>query len=231
MGRKLSVIREFLCVQWQFTVAVMHHPSCWWPPCYMGSGAHKLLELATQHTLHIHAFSRSYTQASFILTDLFLHNLTLLTSTWILSVLPSLSVSSSGLPHSGGGGAVCVTPQCLSAHPIQIWSLNCNPMKPTNFIPKSWPHDAQCLNRLLQIVTPSLPDIEIPWRQVAPTISSQYCEKPLKTSKYPPQHPFCPGYNFFKTCTNSRLWWNVFLLDGNGLPVVTCGRQQLLALL
>ena len=94
------------------------------------------------------------------------------TSTWILSVLPSLSVSSSGLPHSGGGGAVCVTPQCLSTRPIQIWSLNCNPMKPsasTNFIPKSWPHDAQCLIRLLQIVTPSLPDIEIPWRQVAPT--------------------------------------------------------------
>ena len=47
----------------------------------MDSGAHKLLESATQRTLHAHAFSRSSTQASFVLTDLLSRYLTLLTST------------------------------------------------------------------------------------------------------------------------------------------------------
>ena len=47
----------------------------------MESGAHKLLESATQRTLHAHAFSRSSTQASSVLTDLLSRYLTLLTST------------------------------------------------------------------------------------------------------------------------------------------------------
>jgi histone H3/H4 len=47
----------------------------------MDSGAHKLLESATQRTLHAHAFSRSSTQASFVLTDLLSRYLVLLTST------------------------------------------------------------------------------------------------------------------------------------------------------
>ncbi|KAF8154078.1 hypothetical protein B0H34DRAFT_720219 [Crassisporium funariophilum] len=47
----------------------------------MDSGAHKLLESATQRTLHAHAFSRSSTQASSVLTDLLSRYLALLTST------------------------------------------------------------------------------------------------------------------------------------------------------
>ena len=48
---------------------------------YMDSGAHKLLESATQRTLHAHAFSRSSTQASLVLTDLLSRYLALLVST------------------------------------------------------------------------------------------------------------------------------------------------------
>jgi len=47
----------------------------------MESGAHKLLESATQRTLHAHAFSRSSSQASNVLTDLLSRYLALLTST------------------------------------------------------------------------------------------------------------------------------------------------------
>ncbi|KAF8966948.1 hypothetical protein BDZ97DRAFT_1806041 [Flammula alnicola] len=47
----------------------------------MDSGAHKLLESATQRTLHAHAFSRSSSQASSVLTDLLSRYLALLTST------------------------------------------------------------------------------------------------------------------------------------------------------
>ena len=47
----------------------------------MDSGAHKLLESATQRTLHAHAFSRSSTQASSVLTDLLSRYLALLAST------------------------------------------------------------------------------------------------------------------------------------------------------
>ncbi|KJA22090.1 hypothetical protein HYPSUDRAFT_202355 [Hypholoma sublateritium FD-334 SS-4] len=47
----------------------------------MDSGAHKLLESATQRTLHAHAFSRSSSQASSVLTDLLSRYLSLLTST------------------------------------------------------------------------------------------------------------------------------------------------------
>ena len=47
----------------------------------MGSGSHKLRELATQRTLHTHTFSKLSTQASFVLTDLLSHYLTLLTFT------------------------------------------------------------------------------------------------------------------------------------------------------
>jgi histone H3/H4 len=48
---------------------------------YMDNGAHKLLESATQRTLHAHAFSRSSTQASLALTDLLSRYLALLAST------------------------------------------------------------------------------------------------------------------------------------------------------
>ncbi|KAJ3512170.1 hypothetical protein NLJ89_g3678 [Agrocybe chaxingu] len=47
----------------------------------MESGAHKLLESATQRTLHAHAFSRSSSQASLVLTDLLSRYLSLLTAT------------------------------------------------------------------------------------------------------------------------------------------------------
>jgi histone H3/H4 len=47
----------------------------------MDSGAHKLLESATQRTLHAHAFSRSSSQASAVLTDLLSRYLTLLSAT------------------------------------------------------------------------------------------------------------------------------------------------------
>lgn len=47
----------------------------------MGSGSHKLCELETQRTLHTHTFSKLSTQASFVLTDLLSHYLTLLTFT------------------------------------------------------------------------------------------------------------------------------------------------------
>ncbi|KAF4612033.1 hypothetical protein D9613_003808 [Agrocybe pediades] len=47
----------------------------------MESGAHKLLESAVQRTLHAHAFSRSSSQASSVLTDLLSRYLALLTST------------------------------------------------------------------------------------------------------------------------------------------------------
>ncbi|KAF9477471.1 hypothetical protein BDN70DRAFT_881178 [Pholiota conissans] len=47
----------------------------------MDSGSNKLLESATQRTLHAHAFSRSSSQASAVLTDLLSRYLTLLTST------------------------------------------------------------------------------------------------------------------------------------------------------
>ncbi|PPQ90263.1 hypothetical protein CVT25_013088 [Psilocybe cyanescens] len=47
----------------------------------MDSGAHKLLESAVQRTLHAHAFSRSSSQASSVLTDLLSRYMTLLTST------------------------------------------------------------------------------------------------------------------------------------------------------
>ncbi|KIK09511.1 hypothetical protein K443DRAFT_671409 [Laccaria amethystina LaAM-08-1] len=47
----------------------------------MDNGAHKLLESATQRTLHAHAFSRSSTQASLALTDLLSRYLALLAST------------------------------------------------------------------------------------------------------------------------------------------------------
>ena len=46
----------------------------------MDAGAHKLLESATQRTLHAHSFSRSSSQASSVLTDLLSRYLTLLTS-------------------------------------------------------------------------------------------------------------------------------------------------------
>lgn len=47
----------------------------------MDSGAQKLLESAVQRTLHAHAFSRSSSQASSVLTDLLSRYMTLLTST------------------------------------------------------------------------------------------------------------------------------------------------------
>ncbi|KAF9526057.1 hypothetical protein CPB83DRAFT_795444 [Crepidotus variabilis] len=47
----------------------------------MESGAFKLLESATQRTLHAHAFSRSSSQASLVLSDLLARYLALLTST------------------------------------------------------------------------------------------------------------------------------------------------------
>lgn len=47
----------------------------------MESGSQKLLESAVQKTLHAHAFSRSSSQASVVLTDLLSRYLTLLTST------------------------------------------------------------------------------------------------------------------------------------------------------
>lgn len=47
----------------------------------MESGAFKLLESATQRTLHAHAFSRASNQASLVLTDLLSRYLVLLTST------------------------------------------------------------------------------------------------------------------------------------------------------
>ncbi|KAH9477013.1 hypothetical protein JR316_0010929 [Psilocybe cubensis] len=47
----------------------------------MESGAHKLLESAVQRTLHAHAFSRSSSQASSVLTDLLSRYMALLTST------------------------------------------------------------------------------------------------------------------------------------------------------
>src|SRR5258708_5777767 len=47
----------------------------------MEGGAFKILESATQRTLHAHAFSRSSSQASLLLTDLLSRYLTLLTST------------------------------------------------------------------------------------------------------------------------------------------------------
>lgn len=47
----------------------------------MESGAYKVLETATHRTLHASSFSRSSTQASFVLTDLLSRYLTLLTST------------------------------------------------------------------------------------------------------------------------------------------------------
>jgi hypothetical protein len=48
---------------------VTHIFCCRRPPCRKGSGAHKLLETATQRTIHAHAFCRSSThvQASFLL--------------------------------------------------------------------------------------------------------------------------------------------------------------------
>lgn len=48
---------------------------------HMDSGAYRLLESATQRTLHAHAFSRSSSQASSVLTDLLSRYLALLTST------------------------------------------------------------------------------------------------------------------------------------------------------
>ena len=54
------------------------------------------------------------------------------------------------------------------------------------------------------------------WDTMTPGHTNQFyldiVKKPLKTTKYPPQHPFCPGYNFLKTCTHSRLWWMHFCL-------------------
>jgi histone H3/H4 len=47
----------------------------------MENGAQKLLESATIRTLHAHNFSRSSTQASLVLTDLFSRYLDLVTST------------------------------------------------------------------------------------------------------------------------------------------------------
>ena len=47
----------------------------------MEAGAFKLLESATQRTLHAHAFTRSSNQASLVLTDLLSRYLSLLTST------------------------------------------------------------------------------------------------------------------------------------------------------
>lgn len=47
----------------------------------MESGSQKLLESAAQKTLHAHAFSRSSSQASLVLTDLLSRYLALLTST------------------------------------------------------------------------------------------------------------------------------------------------------
>lgn len=47
----------------------------------MDAGAHKLLESAVQRTLHAHAFSRSSSQASAVLTDLLSRYLSLLAST------------------------------------------------------------------------------------------------------------------------------------------------------
>lgn len=47
----------------------------------MDSGAHKLLGSATQRTLHAHAFTRSSSQSSAVLTDLLSRYLTLLSST------------------------------------------------------------------------------------------------------------------------------------------------------
>lgn len=47
----------------------------------MESGAFKILESAAHRTLHAHAFSRSSSQASLLLTDLLSRYLTLLTST------------------------------------------------------------------------------------------------------------------------------------------------------
>ena len=47
----------------------------------MEGAAFKLLESATQRTLHAHAFSRSSSQASLVVTDLLARYLALLTST------------------------------------------------------------------------------------------------------------------------------------------------------
>jgi len=47
----------------------------------MDAGSHKLLESATQRTLHAHSFSRSSSHASSVLTDLLSRYLALLTST------------------------------------------------------------------------------------------------------------------------------------------------------
>lgn len=63
----------------QPAVSLLSPPSS--PTSAMESGAQKLLESATQRTLHAHSFSRSSSQASSVLTDLLSRYLTLLTST------------------------------------------------------------------------------------------------------------------------------------------------------
>lgn len=50
-------------------------------PHYMESASHKLLEAAVCRTLHAHSFSRSSSQASLVLTDLFSRYLALLSTT------------------------------------------------------------------------------------------------------------------------------------------------------